>query len=190
MAKKVKVGIIGCGKIARVLHAPALIDLKGKAVIAGLVDSKQSKARKFNKDLGLEAVVYKTVDDLLASDVDAVIVSTPNTSHFPISMQALKAGVHLLVEKPIAVSLAEAKAMIREAGKRKRILQVNQTLRFTPVYCKVKELIDAGVIGEVMHCRCLRAHAESPDKGRSKGAKWFVQKKLRGGLIMDIAVHM
>jgi predicted dehydrogenase len=190
MAKKVKVGIIGCGKIAQALHVPALLNLKGKAVVSGLYDPNQRKAKRLNKDHGLEAVVYRSLGDLLASDIDAVIVSSPNTTHFPISMQALESGMHLLVEKPMAVSLAEAKTMIREAGKRKRVLQVNQTLRFTPAYCKIKELIDAGTIGEVMHCRCLRAHAESPDKGWSKGAKWFVQKKFRGGLVMDIAVHM
>ncbi|MCJ8329606.1 MAG: Gfo/Idh/MocA family oxidoreductase [Lentisphaeria bacterium] len=187
---RIKVGLIGCGKITQVSHAPAFAAMPGKVTVTGITDLNLKAAKALNKDHGLNATIYKTVDELLASGIDAVVISTPNTFHAPLTIQALKSGIHVLVEKPMAVSFTEADAMIREAKKRKKILQVNQSFRYDPPHVKVKELIDAGTIGDIIHMRCIRAGANSPDKGWSPGAKWFVQSKFRGGLIMDIAVHL
>jgi predicted dehydrogenase len=189
--KKVRIGYIGCGKIVQASHLPAMIAEKGRAQIVALHDLKPETAEKAKADFGLgKAVVHLSMESLLKSDVDAVIISTPNTLHYPQTMAALKAGKHVLVEKPMAVDMKQADAMIAEAKKQKRILQVNQTLRFHATYAKIKELVDSGAIGDPVHIRCLRAGGSSPDQGWSPGASWFVQKKFRGGLIMDIAVHM
>ncbi len=187
---KIKIGLIGCGKITQVSHGPAFAAMPGKVQVTGIFDLNQQAAKALNKKFGFNADLFDNVDDLLASGMDAVVVSTPNLFHAPLSLQALKAGIHVLVEKPMAVSLTEADAMIREAKKRKRVLHVNQSLRFDAGFCKIKELVDNGSIGDMVHFRCIRAGGNSPDKGWSPGAKWFVQKKFRGGLIMDIAVHM
>ena len=190
MHKKVKIGFIGCGKITQVRHAPCFLKMAKKAKITGLYDLNPKTAQKLNKDLSLKASIYSSSRDLLASGIQGVVISTPNISHYSLSMQALKAGIHVLVEKPMAVNLKQADMMIETAHKKKLVLQVNQSFRFNPVHNKIKTLIDSGEIGEIVHVRCLRAGGNTPDKGWAPGSTWFVQKKFRGGLIMDLGVHM
>lgn len=187
---KVKIGLIGCGKIASCSHTPAFKAIPGKTVITAVFDVKTENAERIIKDNSLKAKIYPSVDELLKSGIDGVVISTPNNSHHELTIKALNAGVNVLVEKPMSVTLKQADEMIALAEKKKLHLQVNQSLRFSPPYVKIKEMIDAGKIGDPIHIRCLRASGSSPDKGWSPGAKWFVQKKFAGGLIMDIAVHM
>ncbi|MCF6176692.1 MAG: Gfo/Idh/MocA family oxidoreductase [Victivallaceae bacterium] len=188
--KKVKIGLIGCGKITRASHAPAFAQLPGSSEVVGLFDTNPKAAEQIQQDIFPNAVIYSSVEELLAADLNGVVISTPNSLHHPLTMQALAADCHVLIEKPMAVDLQQADEMIAEAHKKQLVLQVNQSLRFSPPYCKIKAMINEGKIGEVIHARCLRASATSPDKGWSPGATWFVQKKFCGGLIMDIAVHM
>lgn len=188
--KKNRIGLIGCGKIVQALHAPALNVLKNKAEITALFDTNPAAAEKIKTDCALEAEICASATALLKTDVDAVIISTPNVTHYQLCMQALNAGKHVLIEKPMAADLRQADAMIALAKKQRLALQVNQTLRFTPEYVKIKELIASGKIGKPLHIRCLRASSATPDKGWSPGASWFTSKKSAGGLVMDIAVHM
>ena len=187
---KLRIGLIGCGKIASVSHAPALLNVSKKVLITALFDLSKKNAESLRKEHCQGALICGSVDELLASEVDAVVVSTPNHTHCDLTLQALRAGKHVLVEKPMASSLAEATRMIAAAKRRGLVLQVNQTLRFTPPYVAVKDAIDAGKIGDVIHIRCIRASATTPNKGWSPGADWFVSKEARGGVIMDIGVHM
>jgi predicted dehydrogenase len=188
--KRVKIGLIGCGKIADCAHTPALLDLNKKAKITALFDLNQKAAESLKKKYSLDSEIYSSVEELLQSDVDGVIISTPNVTHCPLTLEALQAGKNVLVEKPMAINLKDADKMISFANKKGLHLQVNQSLRFNAAYAKIKKLIDEGAIGKPIHIRCLRASTNSPDKGWSPGAKWFIQKSSGGGIIMDIAVHM
>ncbi len=188
--KKIRIGLIGCGRIVEALHAPALSQLKNKVEISALFDTNPLAAEKINTDFTFDAEICSAVPALLKSGINAVVISTPNFTHYPLCMQALNAGKHVLIEKPMAVNLRQADEMIALAKKKHLMLQVNQTLRFTPAYVKIKELIDAGRIGKPLHIRCLRASSATPDKSWSPGASWFTSKKSAGGLVMDIAVHM
>ncbi len=187
---KIKIGLIACGKIARRHHVPELLKLDKRAEINALYDLNKTNADSLKKELSLNCTIFNSIEDLLKSDIDAVIISTPNNSHFEITIQALEAGKHVLVEKPMAVSLKEADKMIASAKAKKLYLQVNQTVRYTPTYQKIKQLIDKGTIGVPQHIRCIRTASCSPDKEWSPGAKWFISKEFGGGIIMDIAVHM
>ena len=187
--KKIKIGIIGCGKIASCAHVPGLKAI-GNVEITGLFDVKKENAVIMKKENSLDAKIFKSAEELLKSGIDGVLIGTPNSTHCPLALQALENGVHVLVEKPMAVNLAEADKMIALAGKKNLYLQVNQSLRFNDLYGKIKQLIDKKTIGDIIHIRCLRASSGSPDKGWSPGAKWFIQKSFGGGIVMDIAVHM
>ncbi len=188
--KRLRIGLIGCGKIARCSHAPEFMKLKGKAVIAGLFDPDRRSIELLRKESGSGAKAFSSAEELLASGLDGVVIGTPNSSHCELTMQSLEAGVNVLVEKPMATTLKEADGMIDLAARKGLVLQVNQSFRFAPAYLRIKELIDAGRIGEPVHIRCIRASSDSPDKLWSPGAEWFVQRKFAGGVIMDIAVHM
>ncbi|MEI8246656.1 MAG: Gfo/Idh/MocA family oxidoreductase [Lentisphaerota bacterium] len=188
--KKIRIGLIGCGRIVQASHVPALNELKSKAEISALFDINIETAKKIKTDFMLESKICSSVSALLKTEIDAVIVSTPNFTHYRLSMQALNAGKHVLIEKPIAANMRQADEMIALAKRKHLVLQVNQSLRFAPAYVKTKELIDSGIIGKPLHIRCLRASSTTPDKGWSPGASWFLSKKSAGGLVMDIAVHM
>ncbi len=185
-----KFGLIGCGRIAEANHIPEILSLGKKAVVTAMFDKQKGKAEALAAKFNLKSKICKTLDELLASDIDAVMIATPNLYHYEQTLAALNAGKHVLVEKPMASSLEEADEMIDFAAKKGLVLQVNQSLRYYAPYKKVKELIDGGVIGKPLHARCLRASNASPDVNWSPGATWFVQKKYKGSLVTDIAVHM
>ncbi len=189
---KLQVGLVGCGKIATCNHVPEMLKVGArKAEIVALYDIKREKAEALAKSAGLaNAVICRSLPALLASEVDAVILATPNSCHYPQTLAALKAGKHVLVEKPMAGSVAEADKMIALAASRGLVLQVNQSLRFSALYVEICKRVRAGAIGRPLHARCLRAASSSPDVGWSPGATWFVQKRYGGSLVGDIAVHM
>lgn len=188
--KKIRFGLIGCGKIVQVSHVPSLNELGSKAEISALFDINPAAAGKIQTDYAPDAKICTSIPALLKTEIDAVIISTPNSTHYRLCRQALNAGKHVLIEKPMAVNLRQADEMIALAEKKHLVLQVNQSLRFSPEYVKIKKLIDSGRIGKPLHIRCLRASTTTPDKGWSPGASWFTCKKSAGGLVMDIAVHM
>ena len=185
-----KVGLVGCGKIADANHMPEMLSLGKNAEVTAMFDTKKGKAEALAEKHKLKPKFCNSLDELLKSDVDAVIIATPNLYHYEQTLQCLNAGKHVLVEKPMASSVAEADEMIDLAERKGLILQVNQSLRFSALYKKLAELVAAGEIGKPLHARCLRAATSSPDVGWSPGATWFVQKKYKGSLVTDIAVHM
>ncbi|GAG53346.1 unnamed protein product, partial [marine sediment metagenome] len=146
--KKVKIGLIGCGKIADYSHVPSFLEIAKKAEIIALYDLNAKAAQKLKKAYSLKAAVYTSVRDLLRSGIQGVVISTPNSSHCKLTIQALKSGVHVLVEKPMAVNLKEADMMIASAREKNLVLEVNQALRFLPNYVQVKEMMEAAVIGD------------------------------------------
>jgi len=185
-----KIGFIGVGKICKVNHIPAFKELSSEVDLIALYDDSQDAAKAVRQEFLPEAQVYSSLESFLTSGLDAVVISTPNHVHYPLTMACLKAGLHVLVEKPMAGSLAEDDEMIGLAKEKNRILQVNQSLRFHPLYLFLRQQIDEGKIGKPLHIRCIRTSAQSPDQAWSQGARWFLSKEARGGVIMDIAVHM
>lgn len=189
MPRPLRIGIIGCGKIAHIDHVPGYKNIRGVEVVS-LLDVKPSQMRKLNKEQGIDARAFKDWGAFVASGVNAVSICTPNNFHYSQTLAAFEAGLHVLCEKPMAAFPAEAKRMVKAARKAHRVLQINQTLHYLPVYQKTAELVAAGTVGHVTHIRCIRSGGSTPDKNWSPGATWFVSKESQGGLILDIGVHM
>jgi len=189
MARKLRIGIIGCGKIATVDHVPHYKSIPGVEIVS-LLDIKRRQIDKLKDALDLDAKGFTDEVRFLNSGLDAVSICTPNCFHYPQTLAALKHGIHVLCEKPMAATPAECTGMIAAARSKKRVLQINQSLRYLPIYQTMADLVQKGAIGEPTHVRCIRAGGPTPDIGWSPGAKWFVSKKYQGGLILDIAVHM
>lgn len=188
-----KVGLIGCGKIAECNHIPEMLTLGKKAQIVAMYDTVKGKAKKLAEKMNLDPmpVICKSEKEILAMDLDAVLIATPNSCHYPQTIAALNAGKHVLVEKPMSTTTAEADEMIALAEKKGLILQVNQSWHYMAPYVMLQDLImNKDLIGKPLHARCLRCTSASPDVAWSPGATWFVQKKYHGSLIGDIAVHM
>ena len=97
--------------------------------------------------------------DLLADpSIDAVVVATPVATHYPLAMAAIEAGKHVLVEKPLAPSRAEAEALVEAASRRGLVLMVDHTFVYTGAVQKIKELVDAGHLGRLLYYDSVRVN--------------------------------
>lgn len=133
----VKVGVIGAGYLGQ-HHARVYSEIEGAELVA-LVDTDIKKAKELAAKYNCKAYSdYKEIIDKL----DAVSIVTPTVSHYEIAMLCLKAGKDLLLEKPMTVNIAEADALINEAEKKGRILQVGHIERFNPAVIAVSEMVN------------------------------------------------
>ena len=189
MEKQIRVGVVGCGKIARVGHVPG-IQSSGNGSVVALCDIVMERAEAMRDDLAPEAEIFSDLDDMLGAGLDALCVCTPNNLHYPMTIAALEAGLHVLCDKPMAATLTEASNMIAAARNAGKVLHINQSMYYSPPHVTIAGLINDGRIGDITHLRCIRASATTPDKHWSPGAAWFVSSKAQGGLILDIGIHM
>ena len=183
--KRVNIGVIGCGGIAQGAHMPGYSKLpKAKMVACCDVDAKKAKEAAEKFDIGK---VFTDYEELIAlDDIDAVSVCTPNFAHMAPTMAAMKAGKHVLVEKPMAMNAAEAKAMVKAARKNGRKLMVGLNYRWGAGIQALKRHADAGEFGEMYFARaqCLRRRG-------IPGWGVFIEKdKQGGGPLFDLGVHV
>lgn len=188
MGEKLRVGIIGCGQIAKHLHVPDYAYCPQAEIIA-LCDVIPAKARALAERWAPGATVYTDYKKMLKeAKPDAVTVALPNYLHAPATVAALHAGCHVNVEKPMACSMAEAKKMVDTAKKTKKLLNVNQSQRRFAPHVKAKEVIDSGILGKILHVTAMFGHA-GPEYWSPTG-KWFFKKKqARFGAMADLGVH-
>ena len=151
MNKKLKVGIIGSGGIANSKHMPGLKSVEEAEMVA-FCDLEIERAEKAKAEYGTpEAKVYQDYKELLKDDsIDVVHVCTPNRSHSFISIDALRAGKHVMVEKPMAKTAAEAEEMVRVAKETGKKLTVGYQNRCRPESQYLKQqIMNKGLLGEV-----------------------------------------
>lgn len=183
--RALRAGIIGGGAIARLGHIPAL--LKGGTEVVAICDPAPGRAAEVAAEFGISGVFTDHADLLALPDVDVVFIGTPNVFHAPIAIAALEAGKHVLCEKPISVSSADAENMIAASKRADRVLSVNQHMRFHPTSLAMRDAVAEGSLGEVFFTdvRWMRS-AGIPGYG-----SWFTRKELAGaGALFDIGVHM
>lgn len=190
MAEKIRFGFLGMGKIAMVTHIPALKKLADRAEIVAAFDPVPGKVEAQAAAAGITVKNCASEAELLASDIDAVIIATPNVFHYPQTIAALKAGKHVLVEKPMSYSTAQADEMIDLSLEKGLVLQINQSRRYGGLLSLVRQEVENGLIGEILHFRSQRTMTRSPEMGWSPGAYWFIDPAYEGTLVGDIAVHM
>lgn len=188
----VKVGIIGCGKITERASLPNLVNYQEKCKVVCLCDIIESKAQSLAKKFALEDV--DILDDwqklVKRKDIDVVFVNTPNYLHEEIAVGAAGNKKHILVEKPITISVKAAENMISAAKKAGVFLMVEQSHRFDPVHQAAKKVIDSGILGKIHNIRGRIGHA-GPEYWSEGKAHWFYDKKKSGGgCMVDIGVHI
>jgi UDP-N-acetyl-2-amino-2-deoxyglucuronate dehydrogenase len=182
----VRTGLIGCGRIA-VTHAIALDQLQ-EAEFVACCDSDEVRAREMAAAHNVPHV-FNNVDTLLNSElVDAVLVCTPHPSHEAIVVAAARAGVHVLCEKPVSITLEATDRMIEETAKAGVQFGVIFQRRFWPAAQRIRTALDEGKLGNVTLGECsVRIHrnqeyyALDPWRG-----KWATEG---GGVLMNQAVH-
>lgn len=179
---RIKVGIIGTGNISH-LHVKSYMANPAVDVVAA-ADINQERAKDFCRQYSIPHV-FGNHTDLLEANVDAVSICTWNQSHAEIAIDALRAGKHVLCEKPPAMNYAQALEMERTARAAGRLLMVGFVRRFGKNTTILKEFIDRGHLGDIYYAKaaCLRRC------GNPTG--WFSDRsRSGGGPLIDLGVHM
>ena len=182
-----KIGIIGCGWIAP-FHVHALNQLRDRVEVIWTADPDISRAAAIAASIQSEGEVTALADyrDGLAQ-VCAVWILVPHHLHYPITMDALRAGCHVLLEKPFALTLAEADAMIAEADARARTLMIAYPHRFRRSTQAFKAAIDSGDYGKLFMLDGLM----DEDQRQYVTGGWFVKKAtLGGGVFFSASAHL
>ena len=173
--KEIKVGIIGAGGIACSVHIPNYQKIENVRVIA-VADIKAEVAENAAEQFNISNVFTDWEDLLKIDEIEAVSVCTPNAFHAEPSIAAMKANCHVLCEKPMAVSVAEAQAMADIAKEHQRILQIGLASRFSPGSLYLKSIIDSGRLGQIYYGRAVAMRRRGiPSWGG------FTRKDMSGG---------
>ena len=177
--------LVGCGVIAPT-HARALRQLAGRAELVACSDVVPSRATALAEEFGLEAVDYH--DALADPTIDAVVVCTPNGRHTEVGVAALRAGKHVMVEKPMEITVEACDRLLDAQRDSGAFLGVISQHRFDPAAQLVKEAVDAGDLGRLVVADCrvpwFRTQ-EYYDSGDWRGT-WSVDG---GGALMNQGVH-
>lgn len=181
--KKLHWGVAGCGKFTETSLLPAL-NLIRRAKLEAVYSSNLSRARFIAEKAGAK---HATSDfsEFLKSGIDAVYIAGANSDHYHQVLAAAKAGKHILCEKPLSITSAEAEEMVDACRKSGSKLAMSYVYRFHPLITKLKELVDNHVIGRIIsiraECNFLLADRDN----------FRYNKKLAGGgAIRDVGTHM
>ncbi|NWF88324.1 MAG: Gfo/Idh/MocA family oxidoreductase [Ignavibacteriaceae bacterium] len=184
MTEQTKIAVIGLGGVAQLIHLPNLLKINNVSVSAVAEINKNrlnTIADKFNiKER------YTDYKELLAkNNCDAIVIATPTSTHKDVAIDCFKAKKHVLVEKPLARTYAEAKQVLAAAKKSKKKLMVGMNLRFRPDAMLLRSLICSGEIGEPFYVKCGWIRRQSSNQ------RWFTRKtEAGGGVIFDLGISM
>jgi predicted dehydrogenase len=185
MGDKLRCAVIGAGAIG-LEHINSLTHCARAACVA--VAELNPRRGKEACDRFKIARLYADYLELLDQpDIDAVIVALPNHLHAPVTLSALQARKHVLVEKPMALNAREGARMVAAAEKMKRTLMVAQNFRFNQHTQIARHFLQRGEAGEIYHGRCFWLRRQ----GIPRIGSWFTRKELAGGgCAADIGVHL
>jgi UDP-N-acetylglucosamine 3-dehydrogenase len=186
----VKYGVIGVGAIAQRRHIPECC-ANPDSQLAALADPVPGRAESVCSHYGGRAKCYADYKEMLRDpNVDAVVVAGPNSLHAQQSIEALQAGKHVLVEKPMATSREDAQAMIKAAEKSGRYLMIGLNQRLMPPHVKAKRILQGGNLGRVLAFRTAFQHPGPEGWSVDAGKSWFFKKgQAFMGVTGDLGVH-
>lgn len=185
----IKIGILGCGKIAQVRHIPEYAG-NPDCTLRGFFNPTRSRAADMAAQYG--GIIYETAEELLADpEIDAVSVCAANYAHAELTIKALRAGKHVLCEKPMAISLAECEQMVNVAREEGKFLMIAQNQRLTKAHQLARQLVADGEIGKVLTFRTSFGHGGPETWSITPGkSTWFFDKtKAAMGAMADLGIH-
>ena len=181
---KIKWGVIGCGGIAYRRTIPGMM-LSGNSELVAVMDTNFEAAKKIKEEFGAK-YAFETVEEVLAlEEIDAVYIATPVFCHKEQAMKAAKAGKHILLEKPMGLTVADSEEIAAYCKEQGVKLGVGLMMRFSAYHQKMKELITAGALGDIVSMRAQLTcwYPEIP-------GNWRQDKTTSGGgALMDMGIH-
>ena len=179
---KLRLAVVGTGYISKI-HAQAAKALPQVELVA-VVNHREASMGVFAEQFAIPRQ-YSSLDDLLAAgDVDAISINSPNYLHAPQTIRALEAGLHVMVEKPMAMNADEAQKMRLASEKSGAKLMVAHCWRFDEEVLWLKRQLDDGAIGSLVRTKGCGVHVNWGPSG------WFTQAKYAGGgALVDMGIH-
>jgi predicted dehydrogenase len=190
-----RIGIVGFGFMGR-MHYRCWKAIKDAKIIA-ICDSNPNIVEDTKRAVGniegaegaidfSDVELYTNFDKMLKNaKPDVVSITLPTYLHSKFAIKALKAGVHVLCEKPMALNVRDCDRMIRAARRSKKILQIGHCVRFWPEYAKAKQMVDSGELGKVIAATFQRL-GSAPTWSIDN---WFLDEKRSGGVVLDLHIH-
>lgn len=154
--------------------------------LAAIADTSVERARDAAEMYNVPVVTSNYREIIARDDIDVISIALPNYLHATVALDALRAGKHVMIDKPMATNARDAAKLVAEAKKRRVLLMVGQNNRFSPDVQTLKQLVTKGVLGEVYHAKT----AWTRRSGIPRIGSWFTQSKFAGGgSTYDIGVH-
>jgi len=186
MKQRITIAVIGCGRIATNAHFPALATIEGVR-IKYACDIIRQKAEKMKENYPCIEQVIEDYNVALADpEVDAVMILTPNFSHYTITMDALKAGKHVFCEKPITVDYARSLEMAEEAKRQGKMLNIGVCNRYHASVERLAQMNAEGKFGNIYHVYCSFRNFRSIP---GLGGAFTTKAQSGGGVLIDWGVH-
>jgi len=184
----IHVAVVGYGLAGEVFHAPLIGSTQGMAIRSIVTSNPGRQARA--RERYPEAAILTSIEELweAAAEHDLVVIGTPNRFHVPIALRALEAGLHVVIDKPMAPTSAEAQRVAEEAKARGLLLTVFQNRRWDGDFLTLRRLLSEGVLGDVVRLESRFERwrpAVSPDAWR----EWSGPEEA-GGLLFDLGAHL
>lgn len=181
---RLKLGVVGCGAVAEAYHLPAIATCPN-VELTMLVDKSLERCRQLSAKHGAPAISADYRD--MFGKVEAAVVALPNSLHAPVAIGLLRKGIHVLVEKPMAVTTGECDAMIRAAEDANAVLAVGFVRRFYRACCYVKEVLESGLLGKLFRFEVR----EGSVMDWSAASDYAFRRDLAGGgVLIDVGVHV
>jgi scyllo-inositol 2-dehydrogenase (NADP+) len=178
----INVGLIGFGLAGRAFHAPVIHAVEGLK-LAAIVQRSGYEASEMYPD----ARIVRSVEELLAiSDIELIVIATPNDTHYSIARQCLAAGRDVVVDKPLTPTLEEARALVRFAQEKGRLLTVYQNRRYDGDFQAVHRIVTSGLLGRIVRFE------SNYDRFRPqlKANAWRERPGPGSGILFDLAPHL
>ena len=185
MAEQVRVGVVGTSWFADLMHLPALSSHPG-ARLAAICGRHRARAEEMAAKYGIPRVFTDYREMINDGDLQALIVITPDQMHYPITMAALDAGLHVLCEKPLALNARDARAMYEKAEAQGVKHMVMFTWRWMPHHWLMRQLVEEGYLGRPFDCD-LQYFGSG---GRSGQYKWTYDADYGLGALGALGSHM
>jgi predicted dehydrogenase len=186
----IRLGIIGAGAVVRTHHWPALKHFGKDIRVVAVCRRNYHEAKAFARESGV-AKIYTDYHDLLNdSDVDAVLIAVPIELNGSILLDAIRAGKHILAEKPIAATRNQARRILAESARSRQVVLIGENFRYRREIAKAKDLIQKGKIGRIFAFQ-LNVKFDISAKARALwiSRSWRKQAEHPGGFILDAGVH-
>jgi predicted dehydrogenase len=183
MEKTIRVGLVGYGMSGRVFHAPFLHTLP-QYELKAVVERHKNEAEKVYPYVETE----RTIEALLErDDIDLVVVTTPNETHFPYAKASLLAGKHVVLEKPFANNSAEAAELVKLGQQSGKVFSVYQNRRFVGDFKTIRQILHDGLLGNVHEYIChFDRYRDAPKADKA----WREEARPGSGVFFDLGPHL